>query len=484
MDLSQQAVAISSVSGGYPALFPFDPDERFPEYRGAVSIDAPNPVYRAVRRNFELLGYDKEHFGTPAWNPLCHLIKPGDSVFIKPNLCSHEYGRKKESLSGDLFSIITHPSVVRTVADYVAIALKAEGEIVIGDNSTIDSNFAKLMEATGYDKFAIFYRETFGVRCSFLDLREIWCDDINHYGSKSLMKRLPGDPKGETILNLGQKSFFYGLNPLLFRGVFTNRWETIRHHHSKTQKYAIANSIYHSDVYISIPKLKTHHKVGATLNIKGLVGMCTKKNYLVHWRIGFPSWGGDEYPESDRAVDHLLLALKHICIDLTPESLCTRFSKRFNGHPIERMFEITAYRGAWEGNDTCWRMAADLYLALMSRERKCFSVVDGVVAGDRNGPFCPDRKEARTIISGENLLHVDAVSVRMMDFNVRNIRYVMGLLQRLNIDLSKINILSDDYDVNDFFTCDRSYLSFSPPSGWPHLQLKRPTISDEFGGHS
>jgi len=150
-------VAISSVSGSYPAQFPFNPDERFPEYCGAAISGSPNPVYRSVRKNFELLGYDKEHFGTSAWNPLGHLIKPGDSVFIKPNLCSHEYGRKKEKLSGDLFSVITHPSVVRAVADYAAIALQTKGEIVIGDNPTIDTNFQKLMENTGYDKFAAFF---------------------------------------------------------------------------------------------------------------------------------------------------------------------------------------------------------------------------------------------------------------------------------------------------------------------------------------
>ena len=481
MDLFQQSVAISSVSGGYPSLFPFDPDERFPEYHGAVNTDTPNPVYQAVRRNFELLGYDKAHFGTPEWNPLGHLIKPEDNVFIKPNLCSHEYGRKKENLIGNLFSIITHPSVVRAVADYVAIALKNKGEIIIGDNPTIDTNFTKLMAATGYDKFAAFYKETFGVHCSVLDLRELWCANLDDYGNKSLMKQLPGDPQGDTIFNLGKKSFFYNLNSLLFRGVFTNRWETIRHHHGKTQEYAIANTIYKSDVYISIPKLKTHHKVGATLNVKGLVGMCTKKNYLIHWRIGFPSWGGDEYPEPDRAVDHLLLALKHLFIDLTPESFLPKIARWFKGNPITRLFQIRSYRGAWEGNDTCWRMAADLYLTLLSRKRMCFSVVDGVVGGDGNGPFCTGCREARTIISGEDLVKVDAVAVRMMDFNIMTIRYLMGLFQRLNIDLNKIDVLSNDYDVSDFFTNNRSYLRFNPPSGWPHLPIQQLIVSNKTG---
>jgi uncharacterized protein (DUF362 family) len=483
-EFSQHTVAISTVTGGYPVLFPFDPDEHFPEYRGSVS-DTLNPVYRAVRKNFMLLGYDKANYGTPGWNPLGCFIRPGQRVFIKPNLCSHEYGRKKENVSGDLFCIITHPSVVRAVADFAAIALEGKGEIIIGDNSTVDTDFGKLMEVTGYDKFAEFYQKTFGVRCTVLDLREVWCDDINNYGNKSLMKRLPGDPRGDTIINLSKNSFFYGINPLLFRGVFAGRWETIRHHYGKTHEYAIANSVYQSDVYISVPKLKTHHKVGATLNIKGLVGICTKKNYLIHWRIGFPSWGGDEYPAPARAVDHLLLALNHFCNDLMPEVLRKKMSSWLKGRSIEQMFHICPYRGAWEGNDTCWRMAADLYLALMSRDRKCLSVVDGVVGGDGNGPFCAGRREARTIISGENLMLVDAVAVRMMDFDVNLVRYLTGLLKRLDLDLAKTVIISGDYDVSNFFTDKHaSFLAFAPPSGWPHLQLKRSATKTIHGGHS
>lgn len=470
MNSVQPTVAVSSVAGGYPTVFPFDPDEPFPEYRGAVAA-TPNPVYRSVRRNFELLGYDRANFGTPAWNPLGHLVKPGQRVFLKPNLCSHEYGRKKEKLTGDLFSIITHPSVVRAVADYVAIALQGQGEIVIGDNPTIDTDFAKLMAATQLDRFAPFYRENFGVRCAVLDLREVWCEEIARYGNQSLMTPLAGDPRGDSVVNLGRKSFFRGLNPLLFRGVFTNRWDTIRHHIFGRQEYAVANSIYQADVYISVPKLKAHHKVGATLNVKGLVGICTKKNYLIHWRIGFPSWGGDEYPEPTRKRDHVLLALKHLGITLTPERLAASIAAWLKGGRIEKWFRLGPYRGSWEGNDTCWRMAADLYLALMSRERKTLAVIDGVLGGDGNGPFCPGRQDARTLVTGENLFLTDAVAVRLMDYDVSQIRYITGLVEHFGLKLADLNVVSRDYDVSDLFASTRPYLRFAPPSGWPQLPI-------------
>jgi uncharacterized protein (DUF362 family) len=471
-------VAISSVGGGYPAVSPFDPDESFPEYRGTVS-GAPNHVYRAVRSSFASLGYDRERLGTASWNPLSHLIQPGDRVFIKPNLCSHEFGRKKERLEGDVFTIVTHPSVVRAVVDYVALALRGEGEIIIGDNPTIDTDFAALLAATRLDDIAVHCARTFGVSCRILDLRELWCDRIESYGNEALMKRLSGDPRGESVVNLGRESFFAGQNPLLFRGVFTRRRDTIRHHVGGRHEYAVANSIYHSDVYVSVPKLKTHHKVGVTLNVKGLVGICTKKNYLVHWKIGFPSWGGDEYPEPEHVRDHLLLALQHAALTLTPDRVAARMAPPLRSL-LGRWFDFGSYRGSWEGNDTCWRMAADLSLALMTRERRTLSVVDGVVGGDGNGPFCAGRREARTIIAGEDLVLTDAVAIRMMDFDVTRVRHIAALLERRRISLADVRVVSADHDVDDFFSNARRYLGFAAPSGWPSLRRTTVTsIEDE-----
>jgi hypothetical protein len=152
---SSPDVALSKVDGPYPTVPPFDPDEKYPEYCGNVCSNAPNPVYRAVRETFRLLQYDRNHYGSPDWNPLECLIKPGDRVFIKPNLVAHEYGRKAEQKTGDLFSVITHPSVVRAVADYAAIALRGKGSLTIGDNPSIDADFSKLLTATQLDTFEV-----------------------------------------------------------------------------------------------------------------------------------------------------------------------------------------------------------------------------------------------------------------------------------------------------------------------------------------
>jgi uncharacterized protein (DUF362 family) len=478
-------VAICKADGQYPSLAPFDAHETFPEFTGQPTSAQPNPVYRAVRETLRLLGCDAGRFGTRQWNPFGNLVKPGNRVFIKPNLVTHEF-RTSCGCDGDVFSVITHPSVVRAVADYAALALQGRGEIVIGDNPCIDADFDRLLEITQLRAFERLYPERFGVPCRVLDLRPRCTRNLKYYGFQSKTDELAGDPEGSSVLDLGEQSRFYGLNPLLFRGVFTNRWETIRHHHGRRHEYSISNTILNSDVYISVPKLKAHHKVGATLNIKGLVGVNANKNYLVHWRLGFPRFGGDEFPMAHRVVDYGLLAARHVLEDFLPESLYLRLHGRLDrALQLEKKSSHENYRGAWDGNDTCWRMATDLYRAFVQdaagwreardRQMKFFSVVDGVLAGERNGPFCPTGKRAEVILAGADLLNVDCVAARLMDYDVRQIRYLNDLLCEDEADPRGIDVVSDDFDVTDFFSGGARYLQFAPPSGWPRLALPRQT---------
>jgi len=478
-------VTITKVGGQYPSAFPFNPHQAYPEYPGEDISSEPNYVYESVRKCFRILAYDNEHFDSKEWNPLGFLIKPGDRIFIKPNLVTHQH-RAESSRNGNIYSVITHPSVVRAVADYAAIALKGNGEVIIGDNPSIDADFEELLKITRLNELEPIYNKM-GINYRFLDLRPVRTEDLAYYGFKSKTKKLAGDPEGSSVINLGQKSYFQGMNPLLFRGIFTKRWETIKHHHGQIHEYSISNTILNSDVYISIPKLKTHHKVGATLNIKGLVGIGTNKNYLVHWRIGFPKTGGDEFPSPRKLADYLVVGLRHLLIDILPERTYAGLRNKLRGTKLDILLQDTQclsfkhYRGAWEGNDTCWRMAADLYNVFVkdvtdrskkqNHNIKTFSVIDGVTAGEENGPFCPAARHAQVVIAGEDLLLVDCTAARLMDFNLRAIKYLDNLLQDGRVDLSNVKIVSEDFDVDEFFSGKKKYLQFVPPSGWDNLVM-------------
>lgn len=481
-------VSIATAAGGYPAAAPFDPGEAYPEFASRPH-GAPNAAFAALRAALAGLDLDRERFGTADWNPLGGIVRPGDRVFVKPNLVGHEH-RGHRGTAEHLFSVITHASVVRAVTDYVALALGGRGEILIGDNPSIDADFDRILAATGLAEVAAVYPARFGVPCRVLDLRPLRTVDLADYGYRSRTVEQPGDPDGVRVLDLGSHSHFEGLDARRFRGVFTDRRETIAHHSGGRHEYALSASIVDADVFVSVPKLKAHHKVGATLNVKGLVGTAALKNYLVHWRIGFPGDGGDEYPRAWRRLDPARLAVRHFARDVLPEGLHRALARRLRGTALARAFEPRhadeheRYRGAWDGNDTCWRMAADLYDVFVrdragyragrARPMRFFSVVDGIEAGEGNGPFAPRPRDARVVVAGDHLLAVDTVAARLMDYDIGNIRYLGALLAGEGLRPGDIDVRATAFDTRDFFGGGPRFLRFEPPQGWPRLALTAP----------
>jgi hypothetical protein len=237
--------------------------------------------------------------------------------------------------------------------------------------------------------------------------------------------------------------------------------------------------------------LKSHAKVGATLNIKGLIGTVAEKNALVHWCIGYPLFGGDEYPPPKKVRDYFKLYFQHFLLDLLPSrvyfSLRNSFNKTAIGKFYNRIID-TEYqkekmlRGAWEGNDTTWRMTVDVFNAFVKdctglRKKnkwpfKTFSVVDGIIGGDTDGPHFPDKVEPKVIVSGEDFIAVDAVCVRLMDYNIETVKYLKYLLNQYEIALNEISVKSKQFDVHKFFDKNNNYLGFRPPYKWPNLSLK------------
>src|SRR5262245_54406625 len=109
-------VGISFGETSYPTQAPFSPDERYPEYPfGSVIGTEPNAAYRGVREALHLMGLDADRFGTSSWDPLKDIVRPGDTVVIKPNFVRDF----RESHPDEGQCTITHGSVLRAVCDYV-----------------------------------------------------------------------------------------------------------------------------------------------------------------------------------------------------------------------------------------------------------------------------------------------------------------------------------------------------------------------------
>ena len=147
----------------------FRPDKAYPEYMFKEHLsDGENKVYECVRNALARMGYDKERFGTPEWNPLSDVIKEGDTVLIKPNLVEEIYR------SGETFECMyTQPGVIAPVIDYTLLALKGNGKIIVADAPMQDCDFDKLIEQCGLNELINFYKQYSEVNVELRDLRAV-----------------------------------------------------------------------------------------------------------------------------------------------------------------------------------------------------------------------------------------------------------------------------------------------------------------------
>jgi len=473
----------------YPAFPPFHPSIPYPEYPFGTTIGKePNLVYESVRKLLFELGYDSGAYETPSWNPLSKIINPGMCVVIKPNFVLSRHAEGK-----NLFAIITHPSVLRAVMDYCWIALKGEGQIIVADAPQYNCNFEELLEKTRLAEICAFYDQHAGPTVGYRDLRGYWSAKRHFPSMKQL---LPGDPMGKIKVDLGTSSALYGKpNADHLYGAVYDRDETIQSHSGERHVYEISGTILLADVVISVPKLKVHKKVGVTLNAKGLVGIATNKNMVVHYTLGPPKEGGDQYPDglftrSERFLikterwmyDHLL-ASKSRPLEYVHRSiywLHNHSTRRLGLKVAEEKRKLDA--GNWYGNDSAWRMTVDLlrifYFADAAGklhdtpQRRLFSIVDGVIGGEGCGPLTPDPKSAGVLIAGENPLAVDLVATRLMGFDPLKIKIYSQVLENREYKLGlqgtdEIVIVAEDIEWRHCLSDKISrFLQFKPHPGW------------------
>jgi len=424
-------VAVAAGFDGYGDGPPFSPDEAYAEYPFSRSTLAagPNPAYAAVRESLRLLGLDAARFGSAEWNPLGGLIAPGQTVLLKPNFV-RDY---RETIPGHDDCLITHGAVLRAVADYAYKALRGEGRLIIADAPQNDADFAGITAITRFDAIQAFYASHAKLPLEVYDMRPERA--VKHNGVIVGHEKLPGDPLGFTKVNLGRHSLFAEIEELchLLYGSEYDREELHAHQRGGVHEYLICKSVLSADCVISVPKLKTHKKTGLTVNLKNLVGINGNKNWLPHHREGTPSQGGDQFKDDSvkrRVERRVVEQFKRVFPLLGP-------ARRLLGHPAawlgKRVFgdtnRGTIRSGNWYGNDTTWRMVIDLnrilYYArpdgtLAERPpRTLFSVVDGIVGGEGNGPMDADARPTGVVLAGRNAVAVDLVCARLMDFDYR-----------------------------------------------------------------
>jgi uncharacterized protein (DUF362 family) len=485
----QQRVAVAfGAKSGYPSQSPFHPDQRYPEYPFEVIGAEPNASYEAVRETFYLLGLDGEHYGTPEWNPLGDVVKPGECVLLKPNFVKEHRIDKP----GEWQQIITHGSVLRAVADYVFLALKGSGRIVIADGPQSDSDFDRISELVGLAGIRQFYAG-FGIEFEYYDLRnEHWVERDGVYVGR---EKLRGDPAGTVVVNLGGRSHLPDAGEgRRYYGAFYDLEETNRHHCGGRHEYVFCRTPLMADVVIHVPKLKTHKKCGITLNLKGLVGLNGNKNWLPHYVMGTPKNGGDQFADDSpgHAMENALVVRAKELL-LGKSGWAKALARRLKG-PAYGLFGKTntvVRSGNWWGNDTVWRMSLDLAAVLMFADkdgnlhdvpqRRFFSVVDAIIAGDGNGPMEADAKDCGMVIAGACPVSVDAVAARVMGFDYRKLALIAEAFRCekwpfVQHGYEDIEVQSNDPRVDSVMLTDAGVdiFRFRPHFGWTgEIELRR-----------
>jgi uncharacterized protein (DUF362 family) len=412
------------------------------------------------------------------------IIEPGQEVVIKPNWVKESHLFRCE----DWDYVITHPNVITAVLETVLTLLKGKGRVVITDGPQTDSSFEKIIKIMEPEKWAKL-SSRYGVPLDIIDLREEkWISKGDIIFKKVKLK---GDPKGSTEVNLiGDESEFYGHEKSIrgYYGADYDMRETNLAHDGYNNKYRLSRTIIESDVFVNIPKMKTHKKAGITCCLKNIVGINTYKNFLPHHNEGTAMEGGDQFPHSNlksRFEGHMMAKLKKGILQnhrFAPIFVpVKKVGKRIFGNT-----ENIVRSGNWYGNDTLWRTILDLNKILffsnpdgtmreplMANRKKYIGIVDGIYAGEGNGPMAPDKKIANALFVGTNPIAIDCACAKFMGFDYMKIP---TLVKSFNINKYRFN----DYSYHDIVLVDEDAITqkklkevivhhqsvFKPHFGW------------------
>ncbi len=362
--------------------------------------------------------------------PIADLLstRPAERlVVVKPNWIqeSHEYAE-------DVWlPVITHPALILAIVEELSELMGGRGTVAICDAPHTYADFDRIVSRGEFLAGVRAIRASHPrLAVELLDLRrEVW-----RRRDGVVVDRRPNaeDPRGYVRVDLGRDSLLCGhAGAGRYYGADYDTRVVNAHHRGERHEYLLAGTPMKCDVFINVPKLKTHKKTGLTCCLKNLVGINGDKNWLPHFTEGAPETGGDEYPDwgaRERLEARLRKALQRAALRVPGLGTWAYRKARRAGMSLLGDSERTVRAGNWWGNDTCWRMALDLNRALLYADgtgawnegqavRPYLAFVDGIVAGEGNGPLAPRAVEARVLVCGDNPVVVDAVCARLMGYD-------------------------------------------------------------------
>jgi uncharacterized protein (DUF362 family) len=414
-------------------------------------------------------------------------------IVLKPNWVKHQ-----ERPEFPIAALVTSTALIDATIEACLEKYRSIATISVGDVPLQTCDWAALIAQSGIDRLIEKYRGHNAPAIRFLDLRrERWTP---RGGFMELDSAHPGDPLGysEVVLDGGSLLEEVSHNADSFRVSDYDPAETVSVHRKGTHRYLIARTILDSDLFINLPKMKTHQKTGITGALKNLVGINGSKAHLVHHQLGRPSEGGDEFPED---VSSLILWQARLRERFQKKSRVLfktlkggwELLKKARGIETVGTRENLGERfyvgsGSWYGNDSIWRMVYDLNAIILlahaeggalraTTQRECVSIMDGLIAGEGNGPLQPLPVKAGALLASRNPFLVDFAMAKLMGFDAEKIRLLANYRRFAFAPLAEFHRATVPVTINGHrFTTGLDAISplqrFLPSPGWRgHIEL-------------
>ncbi len=493
-----QVGLVQGISRDYPHHPPFHPPAKYAEIVkiGLRETMEDNSVYAAVRQSLALLGLDLGRYGSEDWNPMGAYVRPGDKIVLKPNFVMHEFGPWKGSNS-----LTTHASILRAMIDYAYLAGGPDSAIVIADAPIQGADFDMILREKGIPEIQDYYWSKLKFEIQVVDLRKMRAEIDEESSFIKRLLPLSGDPSGYRIIDLASKSRLRQIDSCRSAYVVGDydRTVTNAHHQAGKHEYLVSNTILNSDILISLPKLKTHSKVGVTVCLKNLVGIIGSKDCLPHHRLGKPRKGGDEFADQYPAawlLSNRMYSKLQGRISLPAWKLLRTSAARFlKAGTRPRMAPLNGGNGrfytsgSWHGNDTIWRIVEDLNRILFFynpmedrlgdvKQRRFFALVDGIKGMEGNGPLRGIEKGCGVLLAGEDPLAIDVTAATLMGLRWRRIRMLAGAAENHgNLEYSGFKGNESDIAIRSnvpawqtLENIQRAHFGFLLPDGWQNYQ--------------
>jgi len=382
-------------------------------------------------------------------------------ILIKPNWVKHPV---KET---DKLCLTTHPNFI--LAALELILEHKPKRIIIGDAPIQGCQWEKMLPEYFFQKVNE-YSKIYSVPIIIKDFRRTTLDKTRN---TVIRNKVPLDEY--IIFDLGSNSW---LEPIssekpIFRVTDYNHQRLAQTHKVGVHKYCITKELFYADVVISLPKIKTHQKVGITCALKNVVGLNGDKDFLPHHRVGGTGFGGDCYPGKNyirRFSEYLKdKANKNIG---TSKYYFWNFASKI-AWSLNRRSKFHSLAAGWYGNDTAWRMVADLNTITqygnadgsisMIPQREIYSLCDGIIGGQGDGPLEPEPLPLGVVSFSNNSALNDAAMANLMGFDMNKIPLARECLKKTDLSRAIIKI-NNEYLELQYILNHR--IKTTPPPGW------------------